>query len=65
METNNSEELNKQIELLNEIDLIFDDGNNDDSQYNEIIDEFGLDINELLKDGQLQSSYGYSLFHIK
>jgi len=50
METNNSEELNKQIELLNEIDLIFDDGNNDNSQYNEIIDEFGLDINKLLKD---------------
>ena len=49
METNNSEELNKQIELLNEIDLIFDEDTNT-NQYEEIIDEFGLDINELLKD---------------
>jgi dUTP pyrophosphatase len=49
MDTKNSEELNKQIELLNEIDSIFDD-ESDDSQYDNIIDEFGLDVNELLKD---------------
>lgn len=49
MDTNNSEELNKQIELLNEIDLIFDE-DTENNQYEEIIDEFGLDINELLKD---------------
>jgi dUTP pyrophosphatase len=50
MDTKNSEELNKQIELLNEIDSLFDNDEDDSSQYDEIIDEFGLDVNELLKD---------------
>lgn len=50
MDTNNSEELDKQIELLNEIDLIFNDNDDTDTQYDNIIDEFGLDVNELLKD---------------
>jgi dUTP pyrophosphatase len=46
----NSEKIDKQLDILNEIDFIYDEDEEINNDYSDIIDEFGLDVNELLKD---------------
>jgi len=50
MEKKNSEKINQQLDILNEIDFIYNNDEEINDDYNDIIDEFGLDVNELLKD---------------
>jgi dUTP pyrophosphatase len=50
MEKENSEKINQQLDILNEIDFIYNNDEEINDDYNDIIDEFGLDVNELLKD---------------